>query len=75
LESINKDDMNTSCLNADYICYYKDNLIRKYFKSLAQVMSFIIHNLIPPTVLTAWTAIGELIILVWHIRFLVTEAY
>ncbi|KAG2098947.1 uncharacterized protein F5147DRAFT_747309 [Suillus discolor] len=75
LESIDKDGLNAPCLNADYICHYKGSLISKHFKSLAQVMPFIIHNLVPPTVLNAWTVIGELIVLVWHTRFTDTETY
>ncbi|KAG1738717.1 hypothetical protein EDB19DRAFT_1829024 [Suillus lakei] len=38
-------------------------------------MPFIIHDLIPPTVLNAWTVIGELVVLVWHMRIVDTEAY
>ncbi|KAG2147836.1 uncharacterized protein EDB93DRAFT_1240556 [Suillus bovinus] len=75
LESINKDSLNAPCLNADYICHYKGSLIGKHFKSLAQVMSFIIYNFVPPTVLNAWTVIGELVVLVWHTKFADTEAY
>ncbi|KAG1741898.1 uncharacterized protein EDB91DRAFT_1052457 [Suillus paluster] len=75
LKSIDKDGLNAPCLNADYICHYKGSLIGKHFKSLAQVMPFIIHDLVPPTVLNAWTVIGELIVLVWHTRFTDTEAY
>ncbi|KAG2046776.1 hypothetical protein BDR06DRAFT_985444 [Suillus hirtellus] len=33
LESVNKDGLNTPCLNADYICYHKDILIEKDFKA------------------------------------------
>ncbi|KAG1722856.1 hypothetical protein EDB19DRAFT_1898152 [Suillus lakei] len=75
LESIDKDGLNTPCLNADYICHYKGSLIGKHFKSLAQVMPFIIHDLVPPTVLNAWTVIGELVVLVWHTKITDMEAY
>jgi hypothetical protein len=51
------------------------SLIGKHFKSLAQVMPFIIHDLVPPTVLNAWTVIGELVVLVWHTKITDTEAY
>ncbi|KAG1785096.1 uncharacterized protein HD556DRAFT_1435278 [Suillus plorans] len=64
LESINKDGLNVPC-----------SLIGKHFKSLAQVMLFIIHDVIPPMVLNAWTVIGKLIVLVWHTRFMDTETY
>ncbi|KAG1722393.1 uncharacterized protein EDB91DRAFT_1240223 [Suillus paluster] len=62
LESVDKDRLNAPCLNADYICHYKGSLIRKHFK-------------IPPTVLNAWTVIGELVVLVWHTRITDTETY
>ncbi|KAG2085880.1 uncharacterized protein F5147DRAFT_561703, partial [Suillus discolor] len=54
---------------------YKGSLIGKHFKSLAQVMPFIIHDLVPLPVLNAWTVIGELVVLVWHTKITDTEAY
>ncbi|KAG1878687.1 hypothetical protein C8R48DRAFT_590573 [Suillus tomentosus] len=75
LESIDKDGLNAPCLNADYICHYKGGLIGKHFKSLAQVMPFIIHDLVPQTVLDAWTVIGELVVLIWHTEIVDTEVY
>ncbi|KAG1892235.1 hypothetical protein F4604DRAFT_1875644 [Suillus subluteus] len=66
LETVNKDVLNAPCLNADYICHYKGSLIGKHFKSLAQVMPFLIYDLVPPTVLNGWTVMGELVVLVWH---------
>ncbi|KAG1749584.1 hypothetical protein EDD22DRAFT_958012 [Suillus occidentalis] len=75
LESIDKDRLNAPCLNADYICHYKGGLIGKHFKSLAQVMPFIIHDLVPQTVLDAWTVIGELVVLIWHTEIVDTEVY
>jgi hypothetical protein len=38
-------------------------------------MPFIIHDLVPPTVLNAWTVIGELNVLVWHMKITDMEAY
>ncbi|KAG1871492.1 hypothetical protein F4604DRAFT_2014381 [Suillus subluteus] len=64
LESVDKDGLNALCLNADYICHYKGSLIGKHFKSLAQVMPFLIYDIVPSTVLNAWTVIGELVVLV-----------
>ncbi|KAG2153502.1 uncharacterized protein EDB93DRAFT_1239739 [Suillus bovinus] len=75
LESIDKDGLNAPCLNADYICHYKGSLIRKHFKSLAQVMPFLIYDLTPLTVLNAWTVIGELVVLIWHTNIVNTEPY
>ncbi|KAG1744931.1 uncharacterized protein EDB91DRAFT_1236406 [Suillus paluster] len=53
LQSVDTDRLNTPCLNAEYICHYKGGLIRKHFKSLSQVMPFVIYDLVPSTVLNA----------------------
>ncbi|KAI6006188.1 hypothetical protein F5J12DRAFT_905722 [Pisolithus orientalis] len=66
LESINKDGLNSPTLGAEYICHYKGGLIGKHFKSLAQVMPYLIYDLVPQHVLDGWTVIGELIVLLWH---------
>ncbi|KAG2366225.1 hypothetical protein BDR07DRAFT_1449523 [Suillus spraguei] len=58
------DGMNAPSLNANYICHYKGSLIGKHFKSLAQVMPFLVHDLVPWTVLNGWTIIGELVALI-----------
>ncbi|KAG1768094.1 hypothetical protein EV702DRAFT_1203416 [Suillus placidus] len=57
LDSIEKDGLNAPCLNADYICHYKGRLIGKHFKSLAQVMPFLIQDLLLRMVLDGWTSI------------------
>ncbi|KAH7903987.1 hypothetical protein BJ138DRAFT_1019772 [Hygrophoropsis aurantiaca] len=75
LESVNKDGLNAPCLNAEYICHYKGGLIGKHFKSLAQVMPFLIYDLVPKTVLDAWTTIGDLVVLIWHTKIESTEQY
>ncbi|KAG1753908.1 uncharacterized protein EDB91DRAFT_1043935, partial [Suillus paluster] len=75
LESVDRDGLNAPSLNAQYICHYKGSLIGKHFKSLAQVMPFLVHDLVPRTVVNAWTVIGELVALVWHTSILDTEAY
>jgi hypothetical protein len=51
LNSIERDALNAPNLNAEYMCHYKGALIGKYFKSLAQVMLFVIHDLVPQTVI------------------------
>ncbi|KAF8433347.1 hypothetical protein L210DRAFT_3341766, partial [Boletus edulis BED1] len=45
---------------------YKGSLIGRHFKSLAQVMPYLIHDLIPCMVLNGWTLIGQLVVLLWH---------
>jgi hypothetical protein len=38
-------------------------------------MPFIIHNIVPPTVLDTWTMMGELVVLIWHTKIVDTEVY
>ncbi|KAG1753109.1 hypothetical protein EDD22DRAFT_981617 [Suillus occidentalis] len=75
LDSLDKDGLNAPSLNADYICHYKGGLISKHFKSLAQVMPFVINDLVPKSVFDGWTLIGELVILIWHTKIDDTEQY
>ncbi|KAG1898288.1 uncharacterized protein F5891DRAFT_1129522 [Suillus fuscotomentosus] len=75
LESINKDGLNSPMLGANYICRFKGSLIGKHFKSLAQVMPYLIYDLVPRTVLNGWTVIGKLVVLLWHTSIENTELY
>ncbi|KAF8840259.1 hypothetical protein BDN67DRAFT_880617, partial [Paxillus ammoniavirescens] len=75
LESIDQDGLNAPSLKAEYIVHYKGSLIGRHLKSLAQVMPYIIHDLVPKAVLDAWTTIGELIVLLWHTKICDTESY
>ncbi|KAG2104656.1 uncharacterized protein F5147DRAFT_746518 [Suillus discolor] len=75
LESVDKDGLNAPSLNADYICHYKGGLIGKHFKSLAQVMPFLVYDLVPQTVLNGWSVIRELVVLIWHTTIPDTEEY
>ncbi|KAH7890626.1 hypothetical protein F5I97DRAFT_1933830 [Phlebopus sp. FC_14] len=75
LDSVDKDGLNLPLLNADYICHYKSSLIRKHFICLAQIMPFLIYDLIPKTVLDGWTAIGKLVVLIWHTEITDMEEY
>ncbi|KAG1837152.1 hypothetical protein C8R48DRAFT_603980 [Suillus tomentosus] len=75
LESINKDGLNSPTLGANYICRFKGSLIGKHFKSLAQVMPYLIYDLVPRTVLNGWTVIGKLVVLLWHTAIENTELY
>ena len=63
LDSIDTNGLGAVNLNADYICAYKGALIRKHFKSLAQIMPFLVYDLIPKPVLQGWHAMGELVVL------------
>ena len=75
LESINKDGLNSPTLGADYIVRYKGGLIGRHFKSLAQVMPYLIYDLVLDTVLEGWLAIGRLVVLLWHTSIEDMECY
>ncbi|EIW73928.1 hypothetical protein CONPUDRAFT_68160 [Coniophora puteana RWD-64-598 SS2] len=75
LDSLSADGLNAPNLSADYICRYRGGLIGKHFKSLAQVMPFLIYDLVPKAVLDAWTLIGELVVLIWHTKIDNTKVY
>ncbi|KAI6017435.1 hypothetical protein EDC04DRAFT_2870103 [Pisolithus marmoratus] len=75
LDSIDRDGLNAPSLNAEYICCYKGGLIGKHFKSLAQVMPFVIHDLVPQCMMDGWTTIRELVVLLWHTEINDTEEY
>ncbi|KAG1743272.1 uncharacterized protein EDB91DRAFT_1236771 [Suillus paluster] len=68
LDNINKDGLNSPTLGTEYICWYSVSLIGKHFKSLTQLMPFLIYDLVPSTVLNGWTVIGQLVVLLWHMR-------
>ncbi|KAG1774085.1 hypothetical protein EV702DRAFT_1180886 [Suillus placidus] len=75
LDNINKDGLNSPTLGAEYICRYSGSLIGKHFKSLAQIMPFLIYDLVLSTVLNGWTVIGQLVVLLWHTRIDDVEEY
>ncbi|KIJ13571.1 hypothetical protein PAXINDRAFT_80772 [Paxillus involutus ATCC 200175] len=75
LASVEKNGLNSPSLVTNYIVRYKGGLIGKYFKSLAQVMPYLIYDLILRTVLDGWTIIGRLVVLLWHTSIEDTEAY
>ncbi|KAI6151661.1 hypothetical protein BKA82DRAFT_3972247, partial [Pisolithus tinctorius] len=75
LDAIDQDRLNVPSLNAEYICHYKGGLIGKHFKSLAQVMPFVIHDLVPQHVMDGWMSIGELVVLLWHTKIDNTNEY
>ncbi|KAI6138163.1 hypothetical protein BKA82DRAFT_4333266 [Pisolithus tinctorius] len=75
LNSIEREALNAPSLNADYICNYKGSLIGKHFKSLAQVMPFVIYDLVPQSIIDGWTIIGELVVFLWHTQIDNLEVY
>ncbi|KAG2063297.1 hypothetical protein BDR04DRAFT_1038375, partial [Suillus decipiens] len=75
LESISTNGLHAPTLGTEYICHYKGSLIGKHFKSLAQVMPYIIYDLVLKTVLNGWTVIGEVVVLLWHTKIDDLETY
>ncbi len=75
LASLNTDGLKDPDLRAEYLVQYKGSLIGKHFKSVAQVMPFLISDLVPKLVLDAWTIIGRLVVLLWHTRIEEIEVY
>ncbi|KAG6376770.1 hypothetical protein JVT61DRAFT_1794 [Boletus reticuloceps] len=75
LESIDKHGLNLLSFAADYIVRYKGGLVGKHFKSLAQLMAFLVYDLVPQSVLDAWVMIGWLVVLLWHTSIDNIESY
>ncbi|KAI0704259.1 hypothetical protein BC835DRAFT_1237763, partial [Cytidiella melzeri] len=75
MESLAVHGLNLPAFVPAYICHYRGGLIGKHFKSLAQVMPFLIHDLVPQDVLDGWNVIGELVVLLWHTSIEDREVY
>ncbi|KAG1800599.1 uncharacterized protein BJ212DRAFT_1450150 [Suillus subaureus] len=66
LDNINKDSLNSPTLGTEYICQYSES---------CSAHAFSIYNLVPSTVLNGWTIIGQLVVLLWHMRIDDVEEY
>ncbi|KAF8259396.1 hypothetical protein EI94DRAFT_1616106 [Lactarius quietus] len=75
LASVKWNGLNVPSTNAEYICQYHNSLIGKHFKSLAQVMPFLIYDLVTQDVMHAWNIIGALIVLRWDTEIEDLESY
>ncbi len=75
LASVSSEGLKDPDLRPEYLIRYRGGLIGKHFKSLAQVMPFLIYDLVPQDVLDAWTTIGSLVVLLWHTEIDSTEKY
>lgn len=75
LASVSIEGLNVPNVGAAYMCQYSGSLIGKHFKTIAQIMEFVVYDLVPKTVLQAWRAIGALVVLLWHTQIDDTEAY
>lgn len=65
LNSVDSSGLNIPKLPADYMCKHQFSLIGKHFKSIVQVMPFILHDLVEADLLAAWTALGRLTVMLW----------
>ncbi len=68
MQSLTTQGLNLPSFVPEYICHYRQSLIGKHFKSIAQVMPFVIFDLVPLNVLNAWNVIGDLVMLLWHTK-------
>ncbi len=75
MQSLATQGLNLPSFVPEYICHYRGGLIGKHFKSIAQVMPFVIYDLVPQNVLNAWNVIGDLVMLLWHTRIDDMEDY
>ena len=75
LASTDWNGLNAASTSAEYICQYNRSLIGKHFKSLVQVMPFLIYDLVTQDVLRAWNLIGMLVVLLWHTEIEDVEDY
>jgi hypothetical protein len=75
LNSVVQDGLNIPKIPADYMCQYKGGLIGKHFKTISQIMAFTVYDLVPLEVLSAWTIIGRLTVLLWHTEIDDVSAY
>ncbi|VDC03602.1 unnamed protein product [Peniophora sp. CBMAI 1063] len=76
LHSLCDDGLNLPLhLSADYLCQFSGSLIGKHMKSLAQVMPFLICDLVDDKLLHAWNVIGNLVVLLWHTAIDDKEVY
>jgi hypothetical protein len=75
LESVSSDGLNIPRIMAKYMCQYKGSLIGKHFKTIAQVLPFVIYDLVHADLLDVWLIIGHLMVLCWHTQINNTDKY
>jgi hypothetical protein len=68
LASISESGLNLPKLKPDYIVDYKGGLIGKHFKSLVQLMPFVVYDLLDAEMLHYWIILGRLATLLWQVE-------
>lgn len=66
LASIIISGLNIPTIDARYMRKHCGSLIGKHFKSLVQIMPFIVYDMLPPDVTQAWLLLGRLACLLWY---------
>jgi hypothetical protein len=66
LESVSSDGLNIPRIMASYMCQYKGALIGKHFKTIVQILPFVIYDLVHDELLDVWLIMGRLMVLCWH---------
>lgn len=75
LNSIVSDGLNVPKIPAEYMFLYRGSLIKKHFKTISQIMVFIVYDLVPRDVLDACIILGRLMVLLWHTEIEDIDAY
>jgi hypothetical protein len=60
---------------AAYMCQYRGSLIGKHFKTIVQVIPYVLYDLVSMDLLNTWIILGCLTVLCWNTTIEDTEVY
>lgn len=66
LNSVSEPGLDVPKILGDYMCRYSGGLVGKHFKTLCQIMTFLVHDIVDADLFEAWDRIGEIAIAVWQ---------
>jgi hypothetical protein len=75
LGSISSDRLNIPHIMASYMCQYRGSLSGKHFKTIVQIIPFVIYDLVHHDLLDTWLLMGHITVLCWHTKIENTEKY
>lgn len=75
LNSLERSGLDVPKIPANYMCKHKGSLIGKHFKTIIQVMPFVVYDLISSDILNAWKSMGRLTVLLWATEIDDIESY
>ncbi|GJJ13681.1 hypothetical protein Clacol_007937 [Clathrus columnatus] len=75
LDSVSTNGLNIPCIMAAYMCQYCSSLIGKHFKTIVQIIPFVIAGLVNQDLLDAWVLLGRLAVLCWFVEIHDLEKY